>query len=194
MKKRILITGGAGFLGSHLCERLLERGDEVLCVDNYFTGRRQNIEHLLQNPRFEAIIENWLRVLRKKNAVLWFATQSLSELAGSEISAAIINSIPTKIFLPNEEVRSDLNYDLYTRSFGLNDAQVEQIQRGVRKRNYLMYQGSISRMVWAQFDPTILACLRSDGRAQKVFQHWFERRDQDAQWKRRYIEEICDES
>jgi len=42
-RKRILVTGGAGFLGSHLCERLLERGDEVLCVDNYFTGRRQNI-------------------------------------------------------------------------------------------------------------------------------------------------------
>jgi len=54
-RKRILVTGGAGFLGSHLCERLLERGDEVLCVDNYFTGRRQNIEHLLQNPRFEAM-------------------------------------------------------------------------------------------------------------------------------------------
>jgi len=54
-RKRILVTGGAGFLGSHLCERLLERGDEVLCVDNYFTGRRQNIEHLLQNPRFEAL-------------------------------------------------------------------------------------------------------------------------------------------
>jgi UDP-glucuronate decarboxylase len=54
-RKRILVTGGAGFLGSHLCERLLERGDEVLCVDNYFTGRRQNIEHLLQSPRFEAM-------------------------------------------------------------------------------------------------------------------------------------------
>ncbi len=54
-RKRILVTGGAGFLGSHLCERLLARGDEVLCVDNYFTGRRQNIEHLLQSPRFEAM-------------------------------------------------------------------------------------------------------------------------------------------
>ena len=53
--RRILITGGAGFLGSHLCERLLERGDEVLCVDNYYTGRRANIEHLLSNPRFEAM-------------------------------------------------------------------------------------------------------------------------------------------
>ncbi len=53
--KRVLVTGGAGFLGSHLCERLLERGDEVLCVDNYFTGRRDNISHLLPNPHFEAM-------------------------------------------------------------------------------------------------------------------------------------------
>ncbi len=53
--KRVLVTGGAGFLGSHLCERLLERGDEVLCVDKYFTGRRDNISHLLPNPHFEAM-------------------------------------------------------------------------------------------------------------------------------------------
>lgn len=51
--KRILVTGGAGFLGSHLCERLAKDGAEVLCVDNYFTGRRQNVAHLFANPRFE---------------------------------------------------------------------------------------------------------------------------------------------
>ncbi|MBM3521939.1 MAG: SDR family oxidoreductase [Alphaproteobacteria bacterium] len=51
--KRILVTGGAGFLGSHLCERLLAEGHEVLCVDNYFTGRRQNVAHLIDDPRFE---------------------------------------------------------------------------------------------------------------------------------------------
>ena len=50
---KILVTGGAGFLGSHLCERLLEQGDEVLCVDNYFTGSKRNVEHLLSHPRFE---------------------------------------------------------------------------------------------------------------------------------------------
>ena len=52
-RKRILVTGGAGFLGSHLCERLLEQGHEVLCVDNYFTGTKANIAHLLDNPFFE---------------------------------------------------------------------------------------------------------------------------------------------
>jgi UDP-glucuronate decarboxylase len=51
--KRVLVTGGAGFLGSHLCERLIEAGNEVLCVDNFFTGRRANIAHLLDHPHFE---------------------------------------------------------------------------------------------------------------------------------------------
>ncbi len=53
--KRILVTGGAGFLGSHLCERLLAAGHDVLCVDNYFTGRRANVAHLIGNPRFEVM-------------------------------------------------------------------------------------------------------------------------------------------
>jgi len=52
---RILITGGAGFLGSHLCERLLDQGHEVLCVDNFFTGRRRNVEHLLEKRKFELL-------------------------------------------------------------------------------------------------------------------------------------------
>ena len=53
--KRILVTGGAGFLGSFLCERLVEMGDEVICVDNYYTGQRRNIAHLLGRPNFEAL-------------------------------------------------------------------------------------------------------------------------------------------
>jgi UDP-glucuronate decarboxylase len=52
-ERRTLVTGGAGFIGSHLCERLLERGDEVLCVDNFYTGTRYNVHHLLTHPRFE---------------------------------------------------------------------------------------------------------------------------------------------
>jgi UDP-glucuronate decarboxylase len=53
--KRVLVTGGAGFIGSHLCERLIERGDEVLCVDNFYTGTRHNIRHLLKHPAFEVV-------------------------------------------------------------------------------------------------------------------------------------------
>ena len=53
--KRILVTGGAGFVGSHLCERLLQEGNEVICMDNYFTGRKTKVVHLLDNPYFELI-------------------------------------------------------------------------------------------------------------------------------------------
>ena len=55
MSQRILITGGAGFLGSHLCDRMIDAGNEVICLDNYFTGRRQNITHLLDHPNFELL-------------------------------------------------------------------------------------------------------------------------------------------
>ena len=53
--KRVLVTGGAGFLGSHLCDRLVEAGHEVICIDNYFTGRRGNVAHLMNEPNFELI-------------------------------------------------------------------------------------------------------------------------------------------
>ncbi|MDY0104039.1 MAG: SDR family oxidoreductase [Lentimicrobium sp.] len=55
MSKKILVTGGAGFLGSHLCERLLNEGNEVVCLDNYFTGQKSNVAHLMGNPYFELI-------------------------------------------------------------------------------------------------------------------------------------------
>ena len=55
MTKKILVTGGAGFIGSHLCERLVKRGEDVLCVDNYFTGTKKNVEHLLSSPLFEIL-------------------------------------------------------------------------------------------------------------------------------------------
>ena len=53
--KRVLVTVGAGFIGLHLCARLLDDGAEVLCVDNFYTGRRANVAHLLDNPRFELV-------------------------------------------------------------------------------------------------------------------------------------------
>ena len=55
MTKRVLVTGGAGFLGSHLCDKLVATGDEVLCLDNYFTGAKANIHQLMGNVNFEVI-------------------------------------------------------------------------------------------------------------------------------------------
>src|SRR5665213_1976076 len=54
-RKRVMVTGGAGFIGSHLCERLLARGEDVLCVDNFFTGTKDNVAHLLPSPHFELL-------------------------------------------------------------------------------------------------------------------------------------------
>lgn len=55
MEKTILVTGGAGFLGSHLCDRLISQGHDVICLDNFFTGSKRNVEHLIGNPRFELL-------------------------------------------------------------------------------------------------------------------------------------------
>lgn len=63
MNKRVLVTGGAGFIGSHLCERLLKEGNEVICVDNFFTGRKDNISHLFSNPRFKLITHDIINPL-----------------------------------------------------------------------------------------------------------------------------------
>src|SRR2546427_10210032 len=63
ISKRVLVTGGVGFLGSHLCERLLARSDDVLCVDNYFTDRQDNVAHLLRDPHFEAMRHDVTRPL-----------------------------------------------------------------------------------------------------------------------------------
>jgi UDP-glucuronate decarboxylase len=52
---RVLVTGGAGFIGSHLCERLIKDGHEVICLDNFFTGRKRNISHLMDNRSFELV-------------------------------------------------------------------------------------------------------------------------------------------
>ena len=57
-KKTVLVTGGAGFVGSHLCRALLERGNHVICMDNFFTGRMSNIEELKTNPDFDVVIHD----------------------------------------------------------------------------------------------------------------------------------------
>ena len=77
MTKRILVTGGAGFIGSHLCERLLAEGHEVVCVDNFLTGSERNIAQLHENPKFKFIrhdVTNDLHVAGSLDFVLHFAS------------------------------------------------------------------------------------------------------------------------
>jgi dTDP-glucose 4,6-dehydratase len=77
MRSRVLVSGGAGFLGSHLCDHLLEVGSDVLCVDNFLTGRRENVEHLMSHPRFELVeadVVEPVDVAGSLDAVLHFAS------------------------------------------------------------------------------------------------------------------------
>ncbi len=77
MSKRAVVTGGAGFLGSHLCERLLDDGYEVVCLDNFLTGRPENVAHLLENPKFRLVradVTDFIHVPGSVDAVLHFAS------------------------------------------------------------------------------------------------------------------------
>ncbi|MEI6972558.1 MAG: UDP-glucuronic acid decarboxylase family protein [bacterium] len=69
--KKVLVTGGAGFIGSHLCERLIERGEQVICLDNFFTGRKENIDHLRSEPRFEVLRHDVTESLRIEADRIW---------------------------------------------------------------------------------------------------------------------------
>src|ERR1051326_5514915 len=81
-EKKLLVTGGAGFLGSHLCERLLELGHDVLCVDNFFTGTKSNIAHLLKHPRFELMRHD-------VTFLLYIEVEEIYNLACPRLAAAL---------------------------------------------------------------------------------------------------------
>lgn len=91
----------------------------------------------LDNPAFAARIREWLKVLRKKNVSVVFATQSLADIANSSIAPAIIESCPQRVFLPNERAVEPQGKAIYER-FGLNDRQIELVSRAVPKRQYYL--------------------------------------------------------
>jgi len=90
---------------------------------------------VLDSPAFAAQLREWLKTLRKKNASVIFATQSLADIEGSSIAPAIIESCPTRIFLPNERAAEPQIVRVYER-FGLNDRQIEILSRATPKRDY----------------------------------------------------------
>jgi type IV secretion system protein VirB4 len=92
----------------------------------------------LSTPAFSGKIKEWLKVFRKLNCAVVLATQNVSDIAESSITGALVESCPTKIFLPNPEAKSEQSSELYRKIFGLNDRQIQLIASGVRKRHYYL--------------------------------------------------------
>ena len=121
----------------------------------------------LDHPLFAARIREWLKVLRKKNVAVLFATQSLADIAGSAIAPAIIESCPQRILLPNDRATEPQGHDIYAR-FGLNDRQIELIARATPKRHYYLQSARGNRLFELGLGPVALAlCGSSDPAAQK---------------------------
>ena len=143
---------------------------------------------MLQDPQFAKGINDWLRTLAKKNAFLMMATQSLDEAARSEIFAAIIDNIPNRIYLPNPNAGA--HQELYINKFGLNEAQFNRVRSGVPKKDYYIVTPALSRMVSIQLPPEVLAVVRSDSKAQKVFLKHCDLADESLDWRNNYMKEM----
>ena len=111
---------------------------------------------LFDDPHFAARIREWLKVLRKRNVAVVFATQSLSDITGSSIAPALIESCPTRIFLPNDKALDPQEQEVYRR-FGLNDRQVGIIGRATPKRDYYYQSRKGNRLFELGLGPIALA-------------------------------------
>lgn len=118
---------------------------------------------MLMHSLFAAKIEEWLRVLRKRNAAVVFVTQSLGEITRSERGSLILESCPTKIFLPNPEAQAEQNAGIY-RSIGLNDRQIELLAYAVPKREYLYTSPLGKRLIDLDLGPVALSFVGATGK------------------------------
>ncbi|RAZ72875.1 conjugal transfer protein TrbE [Mesorhizobium atlanticum] len=148
---------------TYLFHRLEERFDgrpTLLILDEAWV--------YLDNPLFAARIREWLKVLRKKNVSVIFATQSLADIAGSSIAPAIIESCPQRIFLPNDRAVEPQSRAAYER-FGLNERQIELIARATPKRHYYLQSRRGNRLFELGLGPIALAlCGASDPATQAL--------------------------
>ncbi|HEV2562279.1 MAG TPA: conjugal transfer protein TrbE [Rhizomicrobium sp.] len=148
---------------TYLFHRLEERFDgspTLLILDEAWV--------YLDNPLFAARIREWLKVLRKKNVAVVFATQSLADIAGSTIAPAIIESCPQRIFLPNDRAIEPQAREAYAR-FGLNERQIELIAQAIPKRHYYLQSRRGNRLFELALGPVALAlCGASDPASQAL--------------------------
>lgn len=151
---------------TYLFHRLEERFDgkpALLILDEAWV--------YLDNLLFAARIREWLKVLRKKNVAVVFATQSLADIAGSTIAPTIVESCPQRIFLPNDRAIEPQARDAYER-FGLNGRQIELIARAVPKRQYYLQSRRGNRLFELALGPIALTlCGASDPASQTLIDH-----------------------
>ncbi|MHA6767461.1 conjugal transfer protein TrbE [Sphingobium ummariense] len=154
-------TGAVAPVLTYLFHRLEERFDgrpTLLILDEAWI--------FLDHPLFAARIREWLKVLRKKNVAVLFATQSLADIAASAIAPAIIESCPQRILLPNDRAIEPQGHDIYAR-FGLNGRQIELVARATPKRHYYLQSARGNRLFELGLGPIALAlCGSSDPAAQ----------------------------
>ncbi|MFC3321022.1 conjugal transfer protein TrbE [Mesorhizobium newzealandense] len=160
---------------TYLFHRLEERFDgrpTLLMLDEAWV--------YLDNPLFAARIREWLKVLRKKNVSVVFATQSLADIAGSAIAPAIIESCPQRIFLPNDRAVEPQARAAYER-FGLNERQIELIARATPKRHYYLQSRRGNRLFELGLGPITLAlCGASDPATQTLIERVLSEHGQDS--------------
>ena len=155
-------TGAAGAVLAYLFHRIEGRLDgrpTLLIIDEGWLA--------LDDGGFAAQLREWLKTLRKKNASVVFATQSLSDIDGSAIAPAIVESCPTRIFLPNERAIEPQIRGIYQR-FGLNDRQIEIIARATPKRDYYCQSRRGNRLFELGLGPIALAFCAASSKADHV--------------------------
>ena len=140
----------------HRIEQRLDGSPTLLIIDEGWL--------VLDDPTFAQQLREWLKTLRKKNASVIFATQSLSDIASSGIAAAIIESCPTRVFLPNERAIEPQILSVYRR-FGLNDRQIEIIARATPKRDYYCQSRRGNRLFELGLGPVALAFCAASSKA-----------------------------
>lgn len=203
------IASGNGLVGMEIGSLLMNERVAIPAMDYFFKRidtmlvkqREQGIVrptfiylaevwHLLRHERYRQKLNDWLKTLAKRCACVWMDTQSIEDVISSGIFASMRDNIPNRIFLPNRNAQSESLRKSYRLEFELTDHQIERIASGVAKRDYLIQQGAMSRMVQLRLSPEVLAPLRSDMAAQIIFDKHYQGGAGAPGWQEAYMHEV----
>ena len=145
--------------------------------------------YFLRQPVFAAELEEWLVTLRKLGGSVWFDTQSPDKLVQSPIFAAFRDNVPTMIFTPNHKALTKSLGDMYRTEFAKAEHEIQYIANGIPKRDYFISQGRISRRISLSLSSEVMACLRSDTKAQQLL----DRLEGQPNWQEKYIKELSND-